>query len=80
MAHVLARHAAVAVAATREQAQLWQAIDARQLVGQATGILMERFALDADRAFDVLRRYSQHHNLKLHEVATRLIESRRLPD
>lgn len=80
VAHVLARHAAVAVAATREQAQLWQAIDARQLVGQATGILMERFALDADRAFDVLRRYSQHHNLKLHEVATRLIESRRLPD
>jgi hypothetical protein len=41
---------------------------------------MERFTLDADRAFDVLRRYSQHHNLKLHEVATRLIESRRLPD
>ena len=80
VAHVLARHAAVALAATREQAELWQAIDARQLVGQATGILMERFTLDADRAFDVLRRYSQHHNLKLHEVATRLIESRRLPD
>ena len=79
VAHVLARHAAVAVAATREQTQLWEAIDARQLIGQATGILMERFAMDQDRAFAVLRRYSQDRNVKLRDVAARLVETRRLP-
>jgi GAF domain-containing protein len=78
--HVLARHAAVALAATRETGQLWQAIDARQLIGQATGILMERFSLDGDRAFEVLRRYSQDRNVKLRDVAARLVETRRLPE
>jgi GAF domain-containing protein len=78
--HVLARHAAVALAATRDTSQLWQAIDARQLIGQATGILMERFSLDADRAFEVLRRYSQDRNVKLRDVAARLVETRRLPE
>ncbi|RYP83400.1 ANTAR domain-containing protein [Nocardioides guangzhouensis] len=79
VAHVLARHAAVAVASTREQTQLWEAIDARQLIGQATGILMERFAMDEERAFAVLRRYSQDRNVKLRDVAARLVETRRLP-
>jgi GAF domain-containing protein len=80
VAHVLARHAAVALARDREHANLWRAIDARKLIGQAQGILMERFDLDADRAFAVLRRYSQDNNLKLRDVAQRLIDARRLPD
>ncbi|MET1059619.1 MAG: GAF and ANTAR domain-containing protein [Nocardioides sp.] len=80
VAHILARHAAVAMAATREQSNLWKAIDARQLIGQAQGILMERFSIDADQAFTVLRRYSQDRNLKLNVVAERLIQSGRLPD
>jgi len=80
IAHIMARHAAVAMASTREQDNLWKAIDARQLIGQAQGILMERFAIDADQAFTVLRRYSQDRNLKLNVVAQRLIETRRLPD
>ena len=41
---------------------------------------MERFAIDAEQAFTVLRRYSQDRNLKLNVVAQRLIETRRLPD
>jgi len=80
VAHILARHAAVAMASTREQSNLWKAIDARQLIGQAQGILMERFSIDADQAFTVLRRYSQDRNVKLNVVAERLIESGRLPD
>jgi GAF domain-containing protein len=79
VAHILARHASVALAATRTEANLWQAIDARKLIGQAQGILMERFDLDADQAFGLLRRYSQDKNVKLREVAVRLIETRRLP-
>jgi GAF domain-containing protein len=80
IAEILARHAAVAMQSTREQANLWKAIDARQLIGQAQGILMERFAIDADQAFTVLRRYSQDRNVKLNVVAQLLIETRRLPD
>ncbi len=80
VAHILARHASVALATARQEASLWQAIDARKLIGQAQGILMERFGIDADKAFVVLRRYSQDNNLKLRDVAQRLIETRRLPD
>jgi AmiR/NasT family two-component response regulator len=53
------------------------AVDARKLIGQAMGILMERYSLDSDRAFEVLRRYSQDTNTKLHEVAQQLIDNRR---
>jgi GAF domain-containing protein len=79
VAHILGRHASVAVASARQQASLWQAVDARKLIGQAQGILMERFDIDADRAFALLRRYSQDHNVKLREVARLLTENRRFP-
>jgi hypothetical protein len=41
---------------------------------------MERFGLDQQRAFAVLRRYSQEHNIKLRLVAEQLVETRALPD
>lgn len=78
VAQIFARHAAVALSSARDTANLWKAIDARRLVGQAQGILMERFGMDADQAFAVLRRYSQDHNVKLHLVAERLISTRTL--
>lgn len=78
--HMLARHAAVAMQHARGDEHLRKAVDARNLVGQAQGILMERFDLDAARAFEVLRRYSQHHNRKLHLVAQELIDHRVLPE
>jgi AmiR/NasT family two-component response regulator len=40
---------------------------------------MGRFDMDADRAFQVLRRYSQDNNLKLHAVAQRLVDTGELP-
>ncbi|MEU4607466.1 GAF and ANTAR domain-containing protein [Kribbella sp. NPDC023972] len=79
IAHILARHASVAVASARQEATLAQAIDARMSVGQAMGILMERFDLGSDRAFAILRRYSQDTNTKLREVAQQLIDTRKLP-
>ncbi len=80
VAHILARHASVALANARQEATLWHAIDARKLVGQAQGILMERFDIDSDQAFAVLRRYSQDRNIKLRDVAHRLVATRQLPD
>jgi GAF domain-containing protein len=79
IAHILARHAAVAVASARHEATMAQAVDARKLVGQAMGILMERFDVDGDRAFAILKRYSQDTNTKLRDVAQQLIDTRKLP-
>jgi GAF domain-containing protein len=79
IAHILARHASVAVATARNEATMAQAVDARKLVGQAMGILMERYGVDGDRAFAILKRYSQDTNTKLRDVAQQLIDTRRLP-
>lgn len=80
VAHILARHAAVAIASARKEAHLATAVDARKLIGQAMGILMERYDLDGDHAFEVLKRYSQDTNRKLRDVAQELIDTRRLPN
>ena len=79
IAHILARHASIAVATARREVSMAQAVDARKLVGQAMGILMERFDVDGDRAFAILKRYSQDTNTKLRDVAQQLIDTRRLP-
>ncbi len=50
-------------------AHLQRAVDSRDLIGQAKGILMERFSLDDEGAFELLVKSSQDTNLKLTEVA-----------
>ena len=79
IAHILARHASIAVASARHEETMAQAVDARKLVGQAMGILMERFDVDGDRAFAILKRYSQDTNTKLRDVAQQLVDTRKLP-
>lgn len=79
VAHIFARHAAVALASARNLRNLWEAVDSRKAVGQAQGILMERYRLTPDQAMAVLLRYSQDGNLKLRAVAEQLIETTQLP-
>jgi GAF domain-containing protein len=79
IAHILARHATVALATARYERSMAAAVDARKLVGQAMGILMERYGVDGDRAFTILKRYSQDTNTKLRDVAQELIDTRKLP-
>jgi ANTAR domain/GAF domain len=76
---VFARHAALALSASLEIAGLNVALDGRKLIGQAQGILMGRHDLTASQAFEVLRRYSQDHNMKLRVVAEYLVATRSLP-
>ena len=57
--------------------QLEQAVDSRDLIGQAKGILMARAEVDADRAFEILRERSQGSNRKLREVAQDVVEQQR---
>ncbi|MGL5826535.1 MAG: GAF and ANTAR domain-containing protein [Nocardioides sp.] len=80
VARIVARHAALAVNAARTTENLWRAVDARRLIGQAQGILMERYRLDPDQAFGVLRRYSQDRNTKLQVVAQNVVSGLGLPD
>lgn len=76
---IFARHAAIALAESLHETGLYMAMDTRKLIGQAQGLLMERHGLDKDQAFEVLRRYSQVHNIKLHYVAEHLLAARQLP-
>lgn len=75
----LAAHVGVALAAALEVEQLEKALGGRTVIGQATGILMERFDLSPDRAFSVLSRMSQQKNLKLRVLAEQIVTTRTVP-
>ncbi len=75
----LAAHVGVALAAAQQVEQLERALSGRTVIGQASGILMERFDLDPDRAFSVLSRMSQQKNVKIRALAEQIVETRRIP-
>lgn len=75
----LAAHVAVALVEAQNVAHLETAITMRTVIGQAEGILMERFDLSAAQSFAVLRRVSQHRNIKLNRVAEELVRTRETP-
>jgi hypothetical protein len=71
---VFAAHTAVAWNTMRRQEQFRSALASRDVIGQAKGILMERFNIDAFAAFDLLRRLSQESNTRLVDIAERLVQ------
>jgi hypothetical protein len=74
----LFRHqAAMAIDYAREIQNLREAVRTRTMIGTAVGIAMERYHLTDDRAFAFLTRLSQDGNVKLREVARRLIAATR---
>lgn len=76
---VFAAQAAIALQAAQTEAQLRSGLTNRTLIGQAQGILMERLKITSDTAFTVLARLSQTHNVKLIEVARRIIDTGDIP-
>jgi transcriptional regulator with GAF, ATPase, and Fis domain len=70
---LLASHAALAMAAARTQEGLLAAMDSRDLIGQAKGILSERYKVTGVQAFGLLVVSSQNVNRKLREVAEHLV-------
>ena len=57
--------------------QLSQAMQSRAVIEQAKGILMARSPdLNADEAFELLRKASQRENLKLRDIAQRIVDRR----
>lgn len=73
---VFAAHAASAIMASRHGQQMQSALSTRDRIGQAKGIIMERYGVDELRAFDLLRRLSQESQLKLIDIAQRVIDTR----
>lgn len=53
------------------------ALENRDVIGQAKGILMAAEGVSSDEAFAVLRRASQRSNRKLHEIAQEIVDRRR---
>lgn len=70
---VLVAHSVPALVAALDRANLKEALQRRDVIGQAKGMLMARSNVDADQAFEMLVSASQRTNVKLAEVARRLV-------
>jgi len=75
---LLASHAAVAVSGALQVEGTTRALANRDLIGQAKGVLMERFKITPQQAFDLLTQVSQNTNRKLVEIAEDLTTSGQL--
>ena len=75
-----ALHASGALAAAKEISGLQTAMQNRHTIGVAQGILMQRYGITVERAFDILRRYSSTQNVKLRDIAAYVVEHHHLPD
>jgi len=62
-----------------ENEQLRVAIDTRDMIGQAKGMLMERFNIDSVSAFDLLVKLSQQTNTRVEQIARKVIEAEHPP-
>lgn len=82
LAELFASQAAVLVAnawafadANALTSNLRSAMESREMIGEAKGILIERHRVSTEEAFDILRRRSQTSNIKLRDVAAEIIRS-----
>jgi len=72
-AHIYGTHASSAIAVMHEVDGLQTALQARHTIGVAQGLIMLRYGLDQESAFQVMRRLSSHQNIKLRDIATRIL-------
>lgn len=72
-AELFATYASLALGRARREDQLNQALVSRRLIGQATGIVMERYSVDETQAFRYLTRISNDTNVKLRDLAADLV-------
>lgn len=74
--YALAAHAAVIFDAARRHEQFESALASRDTIGQAKGIIMERFNIDATAAFNLLVKSSQDSNVSVAQIARKLAGSK----
>jgi GAF domain-containing protein len=73
IAALFASYAAIALDSAQDADNLRRALSTRQTIGQASGILMERYGIGPDEAFTMLVRTSQHANIKVVDLARWLV-------
>ncbi|MDQ0734773.1 GAF and ANTAR domain-containing protein [Arthrobacter agilis] len=76
---LIASHASIAFADATKLGQMRDALRSRDVIGQAKGILMERYGLTAQNAFIMLTQASSRTNIKLLDVAEHLATTGALP-
>lgn len=74
---MLASHAAIALTNETTERQFRAALASRDTIGQAKGMIMERFGVDARRAFAMLRTISQETNTPVRDLAARFVDTGR---
>ena len=79
MAVGYAAHVSLALSALDRESNLRRALESREVIGQAMGILMERHRITASQAFDVMVHASQRSNVKLRLIADELVRTGSLP-
>jgi transcriptional regulator with GAF, ATPase, and Fis domain len=72
---MLATHAAITLIAADKEKQFQSALASRDVIGQAKGIVMERFKVDAGRAFALIVKLSQDTNTPVRVIAHQLVDS-----
>lgn len=72
-ARLFATHAAIALGHAQDEHHLNQALASRKTIGQAIGIIMERYQIDQDRALQFLMRASSTSNIKLRDIADDIV-------
>jgi GAF domain-containing protein len=75
IAELFASQAAIALGRSRHTGQLNEALETRKVIGQAIGILMAKYILTEERAFQFLLRASSTSNIKLRDVAAELVRT-----
>jgi GAF domain-containing protein len=78
-AMLLATHAAIAMRGSKVEGNLHSALERRDVIGQAKGILMERYKINDSQAFDLLVVASQQTHRKLRDIAEELATTGALP-
>lgn len=75
IAELLAAQASIALSHAQQAQQLQEAVATRQVIGQAVGIVMERYGISHHAAFEYLARESQVSNTKLRVLAQELVDA-----
>jgi AmiR/NasT family two-component response regulator len=70
---LFAVHAALALGRARRESQLSEALATRKVIGQAIGLLMARYRINEERAFQFLVRASSTSNTKLRDIAREVV-------
>lgn len=75
IAELFAAQAAIALGRSRQEFQLNEALESRKVIGQALGLIMQKYEMNEDRAFQFLIRASSTSNTRVRDVAAELVRT-----